>query len=526
MKVILLLTALERIGAQSFLPAIERAARFSPTEFAIPEEEENLFGVEDEAEAAAEADADDDFLSSLEPITPNRNYLDAAEELERAAFDLLSPSLDDDEMGRDMMAPRRPLVPPQPGSFSPTSFVERQGSVVEDQQDSFFRFPASRAGSVSIELQSSFSSRTPQTTHWVNQDASFSESTLVGPDAVDVSVGVESLVELVALILSGSAASGMAVLGTLRMLAPLLVTRRVLAYLGDMANDWYTGRYLRKTYNKLEKEYWHYYQMTAIVRSAGRVLTQLILSAFLGRLVQALVGLGRYPCSMGGLNIADSVLGNKGTFWGCSALWMLATLGGSFSMGKIISEWHEFLRLTVEADTNASTSTSAKNRRRALLRPFNILEWMRDPDEVVKKVLRTTGTSMVLKPFHPEPLFFPITWIPLRALQYIAVLREMRTPVMRQVMRRLLIQQALFDEWYRVLMKEKRVALGLGVLCLYSISTFFLYWTVGSVNGLSALLMLPAVLSSILSIWMNCYIYLDRRDIKRRISEQVEEISS
>uniref|UniRef100_A0A7S3LAS6 ABC transmembrane type-1 domain-containing protein n=1 Tax=Amphora coffeiformis TaxID=265554 RepID=A0A7S3LAS6_9STRA len=521
MKVLLLLVALERIVAQSFLPAIERAARFSPTEFAIPEEDENLFGAEDEAEV----DADDDFLSSLEPITPSRNYLDDAEELERAAFDLLSPSLDDDEMDRDMMAPRRPLVPSQPDSFNPASFLQRQESVVEDQQDSFFRFPESRVGSVSVELQSSFSSRTPRTTHWVNQDASFSESTLVGPDAVDVSVGVESLVRLVALALSGSAASGMAVLGTLRMLAPLLVTRRVLAYLGDMANDWYTGRYLRKTYNKLEKEYWHYYQMTAMVRSAGRVLTQLILSAFLGRLVQALVGLGRYPCSMGGLNIADNVSGRNGTFWGCSALWMLATLGGSFSMGKIISEWHEFLRLTVEADTNASTN-SAKNQRRALLRPFNILEWMRDPDEVVKKVLRTTGTSMVLKPFHPEPLFFPVTWIPLRALQYIAVLREMRTPAMRQVMRRLLVQQAFFDEWYRVLMKEKRVALGLGVLCLYSISTFFLYWTVGSVNGLSALLMLPVVLSSILSIWMNCYIYLDRRDIKRRISEQVEEISS
>ena len=524
MKVLLLLLSLERIWAQSFLPAIERGARFSPTEFAIPEEDDNLFGVEADE---PEVDADDEFFSSLEPIAPSRNYLDEPEELERAAFDLLSPSLDDDVMDRDLMAsPRRPLVvPPQSGSFNPPSFLQRQESVVENQLDSFFRFPETKVGSVSVELQSSFTSRTPRTTHWVNRDASFSESTLVGPDAVDVSIGVESLVRLVGLVLSGSAASGMAVLGTLRMLAPLLVTRRVLAYLGDMANDWYTGRYLRKTYNKLEKEYWHYYQMTAIIRSGGRVLAQLILSALLGRLVQALVGLRRYPCSMGGMNIAGAVSDRDGTFWGCSALWMLATLGGSFSMGKIISECHEFLRLTVETDTSASASS--KNRRRALLRPFNILEWMRDPDEVVKKVLRTTGTNLVLKPFHPEPLFFPVTWIPLRALQYIAVLREMRTPVMNQVMRRLLVQQALLDEWYRVLMKEKRVALGLGVLCLYSISTFFLYLTVGSVNGLSALLMLPAVLSSILSIWMNIYIYLDRRDIKRRIiSEQVEEISN
>lgn len=523
MKVLLFLLALERIGAQSFLPAID-STRFSPTEFAIPEEDDNLFN---EVEDEPDVDADDDYFSSLEPITPNRNYLGNAEELEGAAFDLLSPSLnDDDRMDRDMMtSPRRsPVVASPPGSFNPQSFLQRQGTVVEDQQDSFFRFPESRIGSVSVELQSSFTSREPRRTHWVNQDASFTESTLVGPDAVDVSVGIEPLLRLVGLLLSGSAASGMAVLGTLRMLAPLLVTRRVLAYLGNMANDWYTGRYLRTTYNKLEKEYWHYYQVTAVIRSGGRVLTQLVLSAVLGPFVQALVGLRRYPCSMGGLNIAGTTSDEEGTFWGCSALWMLATVGGSFSIGKILSEWHEFLRLTVESD--ASGSNSAKKRRKALLRPLNILEWMRDPDEVVKKVLRTSGTNMVLKPFHPEPLFFPVTWVPLRALQYIAVLREMRSPVMNKVMRRLLVQQALFDEWYRVLMKEKRVALGLGLLCLYSVSTFFLYWTVGSENGLSALLMLPTVLSSILSIWMNCYIYLDRRDIKRQISEQVEEISN
>ena len=519
MKGLLLLIVFKRISAQSFLPAIDRSARFN--EFAIPEDD-GILETETEAEPViSDTTIDDGALTSVEPLTPRRNYLEEAEELETGAFDLLSPSIEE-EINEDFALPRR-FSPPLT-RLNRTSFLERQESVVDEQQDSFFRFPDSRVGSISVELQSSFTSRMPRKTHWANPDASFSESTVVGPDSVDVAVGVEPLLRLSSLLLGGSASAGMALLGTLRMLAPLLVTRRVLAYIGDMANGWYTGRYLRKTYNKLEKEYWHYYQVAALIRSGGRIVAQLILSAFLGRLVQALIGLRRYPCSLGGISASGSTLSDYGTFWGCSALWMIATLGGSFSIGKILSEWHESLRLTVEPDHGVATT--ARKRRRTLLRPLNILEWMRDPDQVVKEVLRTTSTNLVLKPFHPEPMFFPVTWLPLRALQFVAVLREMRTPVMNQVMRRLLVQQALFDEWYRVLMKEKRVALGLGVLCLYSLSTFVLYWSVGSLNGLSALLMLPAVLSSILSIWMNAYIYLDRRDIKRRINEQVEAITN
>ena len=528
MRVLVLAIVSERIGAQSFLPAIDRSTRFD--EFAIPESfTDDILDVDQQQDDLALDffEGENDPLSSLEPLTtPRRNYLDEAEELERSAYDLLSPSLEDEDMDEESfpLFPRRSFLPPFP-RLNRTSFLPDHESIVQEHQDSFFRFPESRVGSISVELQSSFTSRKPRPHRWVNEDGSFSESTMAGPDAIEVSVGVEPILRLVGLLLTGSASSGAALLGTLRMLAPLLVARRVLAYLGDMANDWYTGRYLRQTYRQLHKDYWHFYQMAALIRSSARFLTQFLLSGVLGSLVQALVGLRRYPCSLEGMNIADSPFtGEGGTFWGCSGLWVLATLGGSFAIGKVLSEWHEFLRLTVEPDTNAANT--AKTRRRTLLRPLNILEWMRDPDQVVKEVLRTTSTSMVLKPFNPEPLFFPNTWIPVRALQYVAVLREMRTPSMNKVMRRLLVQHALYDEWYRVLMKEKRVALGLGVVSLYAASTCVLYWSVGSENGLSALLMLPAVLSSILSIWMNSYIYLDRRDIKRRINEQVDAITN
>lgn len=493
MRVLVLALVLERIGAQSFLPAIDRSTRFD--EFAIPETlTEDILDVEQQDDLIVDMfDDEDDILTSVEPLaTPRRNYLDEAEELERSAYDLLSPSLEDEEMDEEgfLPFPRRSFLPSL-RRLNRTSFLPHHESIVQEHHDSFFRFPESRVGSISVELQSSFTSRKPRTKRWVNGDGSFSETTMAGPDAVEVSVGVEPLLRLLGLLLTGSATSGAALMGTLRLLAPLLVARRVLAYLGDMANDWYTGRYLRQTYRQLHKDYLHFYQVAALIRSSARFLAQFLLSGVLGSLVQALVGLRRYPCSLEGMNIADSMFSAQGgTFWGCSGLWVLATLGGSFAIGKVLSEWHEFLRLTVEPDHNAANT--AKTRRRTLLRPLNILEWMRDPDQVVKEVLRTTSTSMVLKPFHPEPIFFPNTWIPVRALQYVAVLREMRTPSMNKVMRRLLVQHALYDEWYRVLMKEKRVALGLGMVSVYAVSTCVLYWTVGSENGLSALLMLPA----------------------------------
>lgn len=530
MKVLLVLIVLRRIGAQSFLSGIRRRTRFN--EFAIPEVEEDAVvqseRVTPEVEEVADtAEEEEEFLSSVVPLAPPGNYLEEAEEAENAPLELTSPSLGDQLEPSDDFTALEPgrFFPPMPSLNRSSSIpaAEEEVPVVNDDYDPFFRFPSSPAGCISVGLQSSSTSTSPRTVRWANRDSTFSESTIVGPDDLDVSVGVRSLIKLAALALSGSTASGAALAGTLRMLAPLLVARRVLVYLGDMANDWYTGRYLRRTYSMLEKEYWHFYQVTALVRSGGRFLAQLVLSAVLGRIVQGLLGLRRYPCIVESTSTDDLQSILTGAFWGCSALWMLATLGGSFSIGKLISEWHGSLRLTLEPES--SVVRTAQKRRRLLLHPLNILEWMRDPHQVVKAVLRTTPAK-VLKPFHPEPFFFPSTWLPIRMIEYVAVLREMGTSHMSLIMRRLLVQQALFDEWNRALMKEKRVALGLGIMCMYSINTCMLCWSVGVSNGRSALLMLPAVLSSFMSVWMNAFIYFDRRDTNRLIEEEVEAIAN
>jgi hypothetical protein len=64
-------------------------------------------------------------------------------------------------------------------------------------------------------------------------------------DAIELSFDASSLCNLARLIANGTATTGFAVLGTLRLLAPMLLARRVLLYMLNVASDWYTGRYVR-----------------------------------------------------------------------------------------------------------------------------------------------------------------------------------------------------------------------------------------------------------------------------------------
>lgn len=68
-------------------------------------------------------------------------------------------------------------------------------------------------------------------------------TTVADTDAIELSFDASSIWNLAILIANGTATTGVAVLGTLRLLAPMLLARRVLLYLLNMASDWYTGRY-------------------------------------------------------------------------------------------------------------------------------------------------------------------------------------------------------------------------------------------------------------------------------------------
>ena len=105
-----------------------------------------------------------------------------------------------------------------------------------------------------------------------------------------------------------------------------------------------------------------------------------------------------------------------------------------------------------------------------------------------------------------------------RILQLAAVAKEMygSDKIMHKLMRLTLIQQAFGDEWFRVLMCEKRVALGIGVMVGYLVSTLSLLFKivnkpVSSVSSVSILLVAPSIIAVALSAWMNVLAFLSRR---------------
>lgn len=67
-------------------------------------------------------------------------------------------------------------------------------------------------------------------------------TTVKDTDAIELSFDASSAWNLAQLMVNGSVTTGLAVLGTLRLLAPMLLARRGLIYFLNVGSDWYTGR--------------------------------------------------------------------------------------------------------------------------------------------------------------------------------------------------------------------------------------------------------------------------------------------
>jgi tryptophan-rich sensory protein len=133
------------------------------------------------------------------------------------------------------------------------------------------------------------------------------------------------------------------------------------------------------------------------------------------------------------------------------------------------------------------------------------------------------------RPFDPNPVLFPVTWIPLRLLQMVAVARVVSTdpkeylwcPVdegdqVPKIFGKFLLQLALCDEWYRVFIREKRVGLGIAVMIFYYFAMLSLLVSSAMLNGRATLLMVPSLVAIIVSGWMNIVIFWNRYETRRR----------
>lgn len=286
----------------------------------------------------------------------------------------------------------------------------------------------------------------------------------------------------------------------LRLLAPMIVARRCLNYIGYIAMDWYRGRYLRTTYKQLEGRV-HYYQVPAALRSLGRWSVQVSMLGLLGKIMEWMVGLDHLPCSRG------EALGCR---WWCGLLWIGSVVGTGHAGAAAVAVWGGPLRL--------QTAMHRPPASKFFRRPWRVLQWLRDPDRWIREIAIVRRDSPVpLKPFQPDPLLFPATWEPLAVFQMIILAIEMRSTGQHAIMRQVLVQQAFRDEWYRVLMYEKRVVLGIAVMVGYLMSSIVLFVTVAlHGNHVSTILLLPYLLSVMISGYMNVFFYYDRRQARKQ----------
>lgn len=264
----------------------------------------------------------------------------------------------------------------------------------------------------------------------------------------------------------------------------------------------------------MEHQYFRYYQIPSALRSFGRLSILSVTMMMVGRLLEWIVGLPYPPCRTD----------QGGCHWWCGFVWMSTVVIMGNTVGAFLASFMGGpLRLEV-ANERTIKSRNRDNREQVqphrflLTRLSNIIHWMLDPDQVIREIVNSATAD--LKPFHPDPMLFPATWGWLLFLQMIACAREMsrNSGVMHSVMQQVIIQQALRDEWYRALILERRVALGAVLICIYFVATIGVFWTVGTADGLSALLTLPTVCAVMVSTWMNIYFYYERRVTRKRLT--------
>jgi hypothetical protein len=293
-----------------------------------------------------------------------------------------------------------------------------------------------------------------------------------------------------------------------RILVPMAVAQRAFLWLYTAGQDWYTGYYIRTTLAHMERQYTRQYEVPACLRSIGRLVTHLIILTMLGSIMEWMVGLSHAPCHL-------VAAGSGGCHWWCGLLWIVAVTGPGHAAGVALSIWGRGLRLQIARNQRPSG-------RRIVTRPWALVRWIIDPDKWFREVIardRKDDLEHALKPFDPDWLMFPATWRSLRVIQMIAVAKEMHGSdrIMHTFMRQVLVQQAFSDEWYRVLMCEKRVAWSICLMVGYTFSTLGLFWNMvskpaQSVSSVSILITAPSVLAVAISGWMNVLVYFDRRE--------------
>ena len=92
-------------------------------------------------------------------------------------------------------------------------------------------------------------------------------------------------------------------------------------------------------------------------------------------------------------------------------------------------------------------------------------------------------------------------------------------------MKQFLIQIALADEWYRVLIGERRAVLGLVVVIFHIVSLMNCFITCALINSKATAFMVPSIVAAIISGWMNVVVVLETKMDARRKRDVAKDAS-
>lgn len=226
-------------------------------------------------------------------------------------------------------------------------------------------------------------------------------------EKIQLTISPGSAWTLLRLLFISSSTFMNACVGTLRLLAPLIVARRVIVSIGHFIVDYMTGRYFRKTYTRLERMYLTYYETPAALRSIARSGSQILSFVIIQRIMSWLVGVDHPPCCDGkGLNLF------------CGMIWIGSILGVGHATSAAVAVWGGPLRIQA-SQHNSVGRGRRRSVSRVFTRPWHILQWMQNPDEWLSTLSLWSFEKQgsVAEPFVPNRLLFPATWAPLRLLQ-------------------------------------------------------------------------------------------------------------
>jgi tryptophan-rich sensory protein len=170
---------------------------------------------------------------------------------------------------------------------------------------------------------------------------------------------------------------------------------------------------------------------------------------------------------------------------------------------------------------------------RVFTRPWHLLQWMKDPEEWINNIARLNNNNRRGRcaPFQPDALLFPSTWPPLHVLSCVGMIRAIRMTLSlddsrstSSIMRNALVQLALYEEWHRVFLQEKRVALGAVVQVVSFLALLNLVYVITMVDGVAGILLTPALLASLVSGWMNIVLYNERLLVQTKSNGKITRV--